>query len=78
LSVETAHVADREPVGQLAAQLVCSTDTSPLSGAELVVGSGWFGLRAHPRAASTISYGGPEIPVWLDDALRGAVAEISY
>jgi hypothetical protein len=44
-----------------------------LSGAELVVASGWFGLRSHPTPAATISFGGPAIPDWLDGTLRTIV-----
>ena len=41
-----------------------------LGGAELAVGSGWIGLRAHPTPAGSLVFGGPEIPPWFDDALR--------
>jgi hypothetical protein len=41
-----------------------------LAGAELVVGTGWIGLRAHPRPIGTVVYGGPAIPGWVDGALR--------
>jgi hypothetical protein len=44
-----------------------------LAGAELVIGTGWIGLRAHPRPIGTVVYGGPEIPGWMDDALREIV-----
>ena len=32
------------------------------SGAELVAGAGWFGLRSHPRPSGSISFGGPAVP----------------
>ena len=32
--------------------------------------SDWLGLRSHPRPAGTISFGGPDVPGWLDGALR--------
>ena len=43
-----------------------------LSGAELVVGRGWAGLRSHPRPTGTIVLGGTELPDWLDATLRDA------
>ena len=52
----------------------CAARTPPaLSGAELVAGDGWFGLRSHPRPGGSISFGGPALPDWLDDALREIV-----
>jgi NAD(P)-dependent dehydrogenase (short-subunit alcohol dehydrogenase family) len=65
--------AHGEPVGEIVAQLVTDPDASALSGAELVVGSGWFGVRRHPHPAGTISFGGPEVPEWVDGALRDLV-----
>ncbi len=47
-----------------------SADAGALSGAELVVGGNWFGLRSHPHPAGSVSFGGPEVPDWVDDALR--------
>jgi NAD(P)-dependent dehydrogenase (short-subunit alcohol dehydrogenase family) len=76
LSVE-AHGA---PVGDIVAHLVSDAEAGSLSGAELVVGPDWFGLRSHPHPAGSISFGGPEVPGWVDDALRemvGAVASHS-
>ena len=59
VSAETRRqVAPRE----LAAHLVCSPEAVGLSGAELVAGAGWFGLRSHPRPVGSISFGGPESP----------------
>ena len=57
----------------LAAYLVAGVDASDLSGAELVVSADWLGLRAHPRPATTVSYGGPELPSWLGDTLHDVV-----
>ena len=48
-------------------------DVASLSGAELVADADWFGLRSHPSPAGTLSFGGPAIPGWLDDALRDMV-----
>jgi hypothetical protein len=52
------------------AYLVAAEETGALSGAELVAGADWFGIRRHPRPAGTIYYGGPAVPPWVDDALR--------
>jgi NAD(P)-dependent dehydrogenase (short-subunit alcohol dehydrogenase family) len=75
ISVETAEDHERQTVADLVTHLVHSPDASALSGAELVVASGWFGLRSHPRPAATVSFGGPAIPGWLDAALRSVVSE---
>jgi hypothetical protein len=69
LAVSVEGASDRQ-VGQIAAQLLCSPTAEPLSGAELVAGPGWFGLRSHPRPAGSVALGGPELPTWFDDALR--------
>jgi NAD(P)-dependent dehydrogenase (short-subunit alcohol dehydrogenase family) len=66
-------------VGDIVAHLVCDADAGALSGAELVVGPDWFGLRSHPHPAGSVSFGGPDVPAWVDDALRemvGAPASI--
>jgi hypothetical protein len=55
---------------ELASYLACSPDAGGLAGAELVWGAGWFGLRSHPRPIGSISFGGPSVPAWFDDALR--------
>jgi hypothetical protein len=72
VSQESATPADTGALGELVAHLVCSPASPALSGAELVVGDGWVGLRSHPRPRGSISLGGPELPGWLDDAL-GAI-----
>ena len=69
LSVEAAG----QPVGEIVAHLVCDADAGALSGAELVVGPEWFGLRSHPHPAGSVSFGGPAVPGWVDDALRELV-----
>ena len=74
ISVERAAEAERQTVADLAAHLLRAPDTSGLSGAELVVAPGWFGLRSHPAPATSISFGGPVVPEWLDGTLRGVVA----
>ncbi|GAB5000522.1 SDR family NAD(P)-dependent oxidoreductase [Mycobacterium avium] len=58
---------------ELIAHLVCSPEAAALAGAELVTGAGWFGLRSHPRPLGSISFGGPAIPGWFDEALREVV-----
>lgn len=73
VSVEVPLPTGSQAVADLAAHLVCSPDAPSLSGAELVAGSGWFGLRSHPRPGGSIAYGGPAIPPWLDDTLRSIV-----
>jgi len=44
-----------------------------LSGAELVVGPGWIGLRSHPHPSGSITLGGQGLPGWLDAGLRSLV-----
>ena len=74
ISVETGEQRERRPVAELVTHLVRSGEVSTLSGAELVAGSGWFGLRSHPSPATTLAFGGPAIPEWLDSAMRSVVA----
>jgi hypothetical protein len=73
ISVEAASDAARQTTAYLATYLLGAPGTSSLSGAELVVARDWFGLRSHPAPATSISFGGPAIPDWLDDTLRGIV-----
>lgn len=67
VGVEAA--GEEHAVAELAAQLLCSPAAADLAGAELVVGGGWIGLRSHPRPGGSVSFGGPELPEWFDDAL---------
>ncbi len=53
-------------VGELVGHLLAEPESAPLAGAELVVGAGWLGLRSHPRPIGTVTYGGPEVPEWID------------
>jgi NAD(P)-dependent dehydrogenase (short-subunit alcohol dehydrogenase family) len=78
ISVEGAGEAERRTAAELAAHLLRAPDTSGLSGAELVVAPGWFGLRSHPVPATSISFGGPAMPEWLDAMLRGVVAGTTH
>jgi hypothetical protein len=73
VGVETAAARAIPSLGETAAHLVCSPETPALSGAELVAGDGWFGLRSHPRPTGSITFGGPAVPPWLDDVLRSIV-----
>lgn len=73
VSIETDRLRDIHATAELAAHLLCSPESTALSGAELVVGSGWFGLRSHPRPSGSVTFGGPDIPEWLDGTLRGIV-----
>lgn len=75
VSVEVAQGPSRHPVGDLVAHLVCDPDAAALSGAELAVGSGWIGLRSHPRPGGSITFGGPEVPEWFDATVRSIVGE---
>ena len=71
VSVEASDGDDL--VGELVAHLVSSPDSVALSGAELVVGAGWFGLRSHPRPIGSVTLGDTSVPTWLDDVLRATV-----
>ncbi len=68
--LESPHEDDLGPLADVVARLVCAEDAAGLAGAELAVGAGWLALRAHPGPAATASFGGPEIPLWVGDALR--------
>lgn len=70
VSVEARHAEKTN--AEFAAFLACS-DTTELSGAELVVGDGFVGLRSHPKPSASLVFGGPAIPSHFDDALRAMV-----
>jgi NAD(P)-dependent dehydrogenase (short-subunit alcohol dehydrogenase family) len=70
VAVESGAPAARTTAAELAARLVAGADGSALSGAELVVDADWLGLRSHPTVGGTVSYGGPDLPDWLDGAVR--------
>ncbi|MFI5044867.1 MAG: oxidoreductase, partial [Acidimicrobiales bacterium] len=78
VSVETPWDGGAQPIGELVAHLISSPETTELSGAELAAGTGWFGLRSHPRPLGSVTYGGPGIPDWLDDTLRSIVGVTSH
>ena len=75
IAVESTAAGARASAAELAAHLLCTPDASALSGAELVAADAWIGLRSHPKAAGTVTYGGPDIPDWLDGALREVVTD---
>jgi NAD(P)-dependent dehydrogenase (short-subunit alcohol dehydrogenase family) len=77
-SIEATEERAAQPAGELVAHLLANADVAALAGAELVVGDGWIGLRSHPRPTGSISYGGPEVPDWLDDTLRQIVGDAGY
>jgi len=54
---------------EFASHLVTDPAAIPLAGAELVVGDAWVGVNAHPQPASTVTFDGPLVPEWLDQAL---------
>lgn len=69
VAVEADPAEFRCGPAEFVAHLVCSPDADKLSGAELAAGAGWFGIRSHPRPIGSISFGGPALPGWFDDAL---------
>jgi NAD(P)-dependent dehydrogenase (short-subunit alcohol dehydrogenase family) len=75
VSIESADPAMLRPIGELAAHLLASPETPALSGAELAVDSGWIGLRSHPRVGASVTFGGAEVPGWIDDAFDQIVAD---
>jgi NAD(P)-dependent dehydrogenase (short-subunit alcohol dehydrogenase family) len=78
VGVEAPEERAEAATGELAALLLGSADTTPLAGAELVVGPGWVGLRSHPRPVGTVTYGGPAVPPWLDATLREIAGATVY
>jgi NAD(P)-dependent dehydrogenase (short-subunit alcohol dehydrogenase family) len=73
VSIEAPEVDAAPPAGELVAHLLGHPDATALAGAELAIGPGWLGLRSHPRPIGSITYGGPALPEWLDDAIREIV-----
>jgi NAD(P)-dependent dehydrogenase (short-subunit alcohol dehydrogenase family) len=75
IGVETNADSRYQSVGELVGHLIGAADTAGMSGAELVATAEWIGLRSHPHPESSISFGGPELPSWVDGTLRGIVTE---
>ena len=73
IGVETDADARASTVGELAAYLVAADDAGAVSGAELVATGEWIGLRSHPHPDASISFGGPELPSWVDATLRAVI-----
>ncbi len=73
VSIEAPGADAAHAVADIVAHLLCRADATALSGAELVAGAGWFGLRSHPRPGGSIIFGGPGVPGWFDDTLRSIV-----
>ncbi len=73
IALESTSVDDLAPLADLAARLARADDAGGLRGAELAVREGWVELRSHPGPVATVSFGGPEIPEWVDAALREVV-----
>jgi NAD(P)-dependent dehydrogenase (short-subunit alcohol dehydrogenase family) len=73
VSMEAPEGRGGQSIGEIVAHLLCSPDAPALSGAELVAGPGWFGLRSHPRPSGSVTFGGPGVPDWLDSTLRSLV-----
>jgi hypothetical protein len=71
--IETSEERAAQPAAELVAHLFSHPEATALAGAELVVGPGWLGLRSHPRPIGSVTYGGPDIPGWLDATLREIV-----
>ena len=74
VGLESEAPAAADAAGELAAHLLSHPDVTPLAGAGLVVREGWIGLRRHPQPIGTVTYGGPDVPAWFDNALREIVA----
>jgi NAD(P)-dependent dehydrogenase (short-subunit alcohol dehydrogenase family) len=74
VGLESEAPAATGAAGELAAHLLSHPDVTPLAGAGLVVRDGWIGLRRHPQPIGTVTYGGPAVPAWFDNALREIVA----
>ena len=72
-SLEAPEEVAGRPAGELVAHLLAHPDAVALAGAELVVGDGWIGLRSHPRPIGSVTFGGPDLPDWLDGTLRQVV-----
>jgi NAD(P)-dependent dehydrogenase (short-subunit alcohol dehydrogenase family) len=73
VAVESADPAARTNAAELVGHLVAQADVRALSGAELVADRDWIGLRSHPTVAGSVTYGGPELPEWIDGAVRRIV-----
>ena len=73
ISIEATETPDYQPLADLVGRLAGAGDGPLLRGAELVSRPKWVGLRSHPAPIATVTFGGPDIPPWMDDALREAI-----
>jgi NAD(P)-dependent dehydrogenase (short-subunit alcohol dehydrogenase family) len=73
VSLEGTEQQVARPAAALVGHLLGHGEAGALAGAELAVGTGWIGLRSHPRPIGSVTYGGPALPVWLDGTLREIV-----
>lgn len=78
ISVEDASAVALSRAAEVVTYLVTSSDARALSGAELVADSEWFGLRSHPTPGGSITFGGPDVPDWVDATLRDMVTGDSH
>ena len=65
--------ASPDDLGAFVGWLLREGDAAELSGAELVAGEGWFGIRSHPRAATSVVMGGSVVPAWFNEALKDVI-----
>jgi NAD(P)-dependent dehydrogenase (short-subunit alcohol dehydrogenase family) len=77
-SIEAGEEVAGRAAGELVAHLLSHPEATALAGAELVVGDGWLGLRSHPRAIGSVSFGGSALPDWLDGTLRQIVGSAGH
>jgi NAD(P)-dependent dehydrogenase (short-subunit alcohol dehydrogenase family) len=70
LSLEDVDRELEGTVGDVVAYLLRDSEAAALAGAELVLRSGWFGVRSHPRPIGSIAYGGPALPEWFDETIK--------
>ena len=73
VSVEAERPIDLAAAGELAAHLLCHEGARDLSGAELVVGTGWLGVRSHPQPSASVTLGAAAVPEWFDRVLAEAL-----
>jgi hypothetical protein len=69
-SIEAPEDDAGEATGELVAHLLSEPEANALAGAELMIGAGRIGLRSHPRPMGSVTFGGPALPDWFDDAVR--------
>ena len=65
--------ASPDDLGAFAVWLLRQGDAANVSGAELVAGPGWIGIRSHPRASTSIVMGSADVPEWFNAALQDVI-----